>query len=210
MEDNFDKGAVIEEDQTNDPRIKFIQMCIKNRVNILPIFDKVLKKTLCLQNYLLQDGHVEGLAEACEFLDRRLINRMLFNNCGMTGDQLATILQGVARMPDFKSLIYKNGGMNSLAIQKLEPILLRAAPNHLEELSIIDIKLSPTLIEELVVMLENKSRVKKLALVNMSHSEHSFLMLTDFFKTNQNLKEVDISWSNVTPQLMLKFLLEVS
>ena len=81
--------------------------------------------------------------------------------------------------------------------------MLRAAPNHLEELSIIDIKLSPTLIEELIVQLENKSRVKKLALVNMSHSEHSFLMLKDFFKTNQNLKEVDISWSNVTPQLML-------
>ena len=92
----------------------------------------MVKKTLCLQNYLLHDGHVEGLAEACEHLDRKVINRMHFNNCGMTGDRLATILDGVARMQDFKSLTYKNGGINSLAIEKLEPILLRTAPNHLE------------------------------------------------------------------------------
>ena len=169
----------------------------------------MVKKTLCLQNYLLHDGHVEGLAEACEYLDRKVINRMLFNNCGMTGDRLATILDGVARMQDFKSLTYKNGGINSLAIEKLEPILLRSAPNHLEELSIIDVKLTPTLIEELMEQLKSKSRIKKIALVNMSHSERSFAMLTDFLRTNTHLKDMDVSWSNVTPVLMLKFLQEV-
>ena len=63
-----------------------MKKCIANSDRILPIFDKVVRKTLCLQNYLLNDGHVEGLAEACEHLDHHMINRMLFNNVGMTGD----------------------------------------------------------------------------------------------------------------------------
>ena len=70
-----------------DPRITFFQQCVeKNNDLNLPILDKILKKTLCLQNYFLSDGNIKGLASACEVLDFRLVNRLLLNNCGITGD----------------------------------------------------------------------------------------------------------------------------
>ena len=70
-------------------------------------------------------------------------------------------------------------------------------------------KLTPTLIEELMEQLKAKSRIKKVAFVNMTHSERSFTMMIDFLRTNSHLKDTDVSWSNVTPVLMLKFLQEV-
>lgn len=109
-----------------------MKKCIENTERILPIFDKVTRKTLCLQNYLLNEGHIRGLAEACEHLDYQKINRMLFNNVGMTGDQLAMVLEGVAKMHDFKALTYKQGIINASAIERLEPILIRPVPNQLE------------------------------------------------------------------------------
>jgi hypothetical protein len=59
---------------------------------------------------------------------------MLFNNCGISGDQLATILEGVIKMKDFKALIYKMNAINSNAIEKLIPVFKKPIPHHLEEL----------------------------------------------------------------------------
>lgn len=117
-----------------DPRIKLMKRCIENSDCILPIFDKICRKTLCLQNYLLNQGHVVGIAEACEFLDHHVVNRMFFNNVGITGDQLATILQGAAKMHDFKALTCKQGVLNQLAIERLDPLFTRQVPNHLDQI----------------------------------------------------------------------------
>ena len=106
MEENFGPDA-IELEAERDPRIRYMKKCEQNLDKILPIFDKVVKKTLCLQNYMISDGHCQGLADACEFLDHRAINRILLSNCGVSGDQLAVILEGVNKLADFKALIYK-------------------------------------------------------------------------------------------------------
>ena len=47
-------------------------------------------------------------------------------------------------------------------------------PHHMEELSLIDCRISPTLIEQLMGLLLQKSRIRKLALVNLHHTERSF------------------------------------
>lgn len=78
----------------------------------LPILDKILSKTLCLRNYRLSDGHCSGLAEACKYLDHRVVNRILLQNNGITGDQLASILDGTVHMTDFKAFIYKHNSIN--------------------------------------------------------------------------------------------------
>lgn len=130
-----------------DPRIKYMKRCMENLNMTLPIFDKIYRKTLCLNDYHLGDGNCQGLAEACEFLDTSIVNRMLFNNCGLSGDQLATILEGVQKMKDFKALIYRLNSLNALAIEKLGPIFQNPIPHHLEEIQLIDCKVGATLIE---------------------------------------------------------------
>ena len=81
-----------------DPRVKYMKRCLDSVQLNLPILDKIYRKTLCLQDYHLSSGNIQGLADACEHLDTRIVNRMLFNNCGLTGDSLATILEGVQKM----------------------------------------------------------------------------------------------------------------
>ena len=117
-----------------DPQIKYMKRCLQNTNLTLPILDKLYNKTLCLQDYHLSEGNCQGLAEACEFLDCHVVNRFFFNNCGITGDQLANILEGAAKMKDFKALIYKHGEINQLAIEKMGQLFLKPIPNHLEEL----------------------------------------------------------------------------
>ena len=64
----------------------------------LPILEKVINKTLVLQNYTLSEGHCEGLAMACELLDDQKINRILLNNCGVDGQEFAQILNGLNKL----------------------------------------------------------------------------------------------------------------
>lgn len=152
-------------DRVKDARVTYMKRCLENLDRTLPIFDKIYNKTLCLENYLITDGHCKGLGEACEFLDSKLINRMVFNNCGMNGDQLATILEGVAKMIDFKALTYNKNTMSLGAIERLHPIFERSLPHHFEELCLIDCKMTPSLIESLMDALQLKQRVRKFALV---------------------------------------------
>lgn len=55
----------------------------------------------------------------------------------------------------------------------------------------------------------NKSRVKKFALVNVQHSDRSFERLVELVKESLHVRDLDISWSNVRPQLMLRLLTEL-
>ena len=117
-----------------DPKIKFMKACEESKDRVLPIFDKIYNKTLCLQNYQIADGHCKGLAEACEFLDYTQVNRILLNNCGISGEQLATILEGANKMKDFKALILKQTPLTFDSIERLRPIIDKTVPFHLEEI----------------------------------------------------------------------------
>ena len=99
---------------------------------------------------------------------------MLFNNCSISGDLMAVILEGIIKLRDFKALTYKLNALNALSIEKMEPLLKRAVPNHLQELQLIDVKMSPTTIELLMDSIIEFSRIRKFALVNAHHSEFSF------------------------------------
>ena len=48
-------------------------------------------------------------------------------------------------------------------------------------------------------LIENRSRLKKLVLVNASHTERSIDKIKDFIEDSPMLKELDLSWSGVRP-----------
>jgi hypothetical protein len=77
------------------PHVEYYLNCKKKLEIALPILDKVWRKTLCLQGYSLSKGHCEGIAVACQCFDEKLINRMLFYNCGTAGEEFAEILRGL-------------------------------------------------------------------------------------------------------------------
>ena len=145
------------QDYDLDPRIKYFKKCLQEQNLVLPILDKIYKKTLCLQDYLLSDGICKGLAEACKLFDHTVVNRVLFSNCGITGDQFALILEGLTQLKDFKSIIYKMNTVNARSILMLKPIFEKRLPNHLEELKIIDCKIHSSMITQLLTAMLDSS-----------------------------------------------------
>ena len=43
-------------DNANDPALKYFKKCMEQHDLLLPIFEKIYRKTLCLQDYKLNDG----------------------------------------------------------------------------------------------------------------------------------------------------------
>ena len=91
--DDFSRSENMQ--KNDDPRILYMKRCLESVELNLPILDKIYRKTIVLQDYHLSEGNCQGLADACEHLDTQIVNRMLFNNCGLTGDTLAVILEGI-------------------------------------------------------------------------------------------------------------------
>ena len=116
------------------------------------------------------------------------------------------ILEGLAKLNDFKSIIYKMNGINSRSIENLAPLLQKRLPHHLEELKIIDCKMAGSLIEQLMTTIMKQSQLRKLALVNILHSDGPFLMVVEYLQQSHHLQELDVSWSTVRPQTTKKLI----
>ena len=131
----------------------------------------------------MSEGNIRGLAQACEVLDFRVVNRLLLNNCGISGDHFAEIIQGMSKLRDFKSLIYIKSAVNFASLAALKPVLEKRLPFNLEELKLIDCKISAAQIFKLMEDLLESSQIKKLALVGVNHTAKSFDTVIEFVES---------------------------
>lgn len=197
------KGVV----NTRDPKINYFLQCKADLDLALPILEKVQKKTLVLQEYCLSRGHCRGLARACQFFDHRFVNRVLLNNCGVDDQEFSDVLEGLARLKDFKSIVYKMNAFQELSLRSLRPLLLKRLPYQLAEIKLIDCQMNGSHICKLMDLLaETNSQLSKLALVNAHQTESSFEKVIGFLKQSEHLRELDLSWSKLPPTSWRKFL----
>ena len=117
-----------------------------------------------------------------------MINRVVFTNCGISGEGLASLLKGLCHLKDLKSIVYKQNGFSHESVVALTPLLKREIPFHLEELRLIDLKITGSSLTELLESMSRKSLVRKLALVNLKMTELQFTQAIDFVKINKNLQ----------------------
>lgn len=82
------------------------------------------------------------MAIAIQALDPSFANRIVLENNGFTGENLAKLLQAFGTIKDFKSLTYKKNAINEESIGALKSLLRREIPFHLEELKLIDLKIT--------------------------------------------------------------------
>jgi len=141
---------------------------------------------------------------ACSLFDKS-INRVLFDNCGIDDEEFAAILQGLAKLNDFKSIIYKQNTFNEMSMENIIPLFHKKLPNHLEELRIIDCKIPYKVSEELVNEIVFKSQLTKLALVKANLNSTTFSHLVTFFKQSLHLCEIDLTWCEVQQSSWLPF-----
>ena len=77
----------------------------------------------------------------------------------------------------------------------------------MEELTLIDCKIGATMIENLLDSIYyNNAKLKKFTLVKANHSDRSFEKLVEYVETSSMLEYLDVSWSGVRPQMMIKLL----
>lgn len=140
----FKKVTTAENDPKSqlDPQFQYIKQCAGDLNLVLPILNKIRGKTLCLQSYTLSQGHANALAAACPFFDDSLINRVLFENCGIDDNEFAAILRGLEQLNDFKSIVYKQNCFSELSLEAITPLLKKRLPKHIEELRFLDCKIS--------------------------------------------------------------------
>ena len=95
----------------------------------------------------------------------------MLDNCNVTDSQMASLLEGCARLRDFKSFIYRSNTFDVKSAKCLSGLLWRKPPNHFEELRIVNCKISARATEIIVDQLLNKSTIEILALVNVQFTE---------------------------------------
>ena len=80
----------------------------------------------------------------------------------------------MSKLREFKSLIYRQNTLNFESLRAFKPVFEKRFPFQMEELKIIDCKISPQLVIELMASLLNRSQVKRIALVGVKHNVESF------------------------------------
>lgn len=107
----------------SNPHIQYYLDCKKDLNLALPILDKVINNTLCLQNYTLLDGHCKSLARAFGLVNHHQLKGILLANCGINGKQFGGLLEGLHGAPDLRSITYKQNMFSIESLQALEPFL---------------------------------------------------------------------------------------
>ena len=151
-------------------------------------------------------GHCKALAAACPLFGYMNINRIIFENCGIDDGEFAAILRGLQTLRDLKKIIYRQNFFGARALRELRPLLERPLPDHLEELRIENCKIAPETTRALIDILNEKSFLTRLSLVNVGLNDESFGRLCDFLEGTPLLEEIGIAWAAVSPTSMHRFL----
>lgn len=91
-------------------------------------------------------------------------------------------------------------------MRELRPLLVNPIPDHLEELRIENCKIAPETTRELIDILNEKSFISRLSLVNVGLNDESFGQLCDYLEATPSLEEISIAWAAVSPSYMHRFL----
>lgn len=85
----------------------------------------------------------------------------------MRDEDLAAVLEGLHRLQDIKSITYNKNEFGMKSAEALKIIVgLRYIPYHLEELRLVNCKISPQAMNVFLDVLEERNYIKRLALVN--------------------------------------------
>ena len=64
---------------------------------VLPVLQKIHNKTLILRNYILSSGACQALKKGL-MSDKYQLNQIYIDNCGLSDENLAEILEGVSKL----------------------------------------------------------------------------------------------------------------
>lgn len=173
-------NAVFGEKFTADPKLNYLLQCNKEFVTALPTMSKIQGKALNLLGYRLSEGVCKAIRTYLENF-KNAINRIALENNGLArGEELAELLAGVKAQEDFKQIVVIQNTVDDAATSIMVEMLSRSFPRALEELRIINCKISPVNTQRILATInDGSSSLRKLALAGAQISEQSLGLLAN-------------------------------
>ena len=174
----------------------------------LPIVSKIQAKSLHLFGYRLNAGVCKAIRTYCEKFKNALTKIQLDNNGMNTGDVLVELLEGLRAQEDFKQIVIIRNAIDDRSTAIIADMLQRAFPRCLDELRIVNCKIShANTFKLLSVVADGSSTLKKLSLAGAQISEQSLALLANIVAHVRSLQDLDISWNGLRPNAnMRKFM----
>lgn len=126
----------------DDYKFRYFYQCRERKVGVLPLMQKIKNNLLNLTNYGLSGESIRAFADTIRKKDT-FLTRVALENNGLKDEDFASLLEGLSRLLDIKSLIYVKNEFLMKSVEQIEPILtFRSIPYHLEELRLVNCKIS--------------------------------------------------------------------
>jgi len=175
----------------------FFGQCQKDKSIALPVLQKVFGQKLVLVDYHLNAEVCRALGRAMQG-DAHLLTQIFIDNCGLTDETCATILDGTYFLESLQSFAIKGQEFGTQSIPKMYRLLDKQFPFQLQELKIIKCRIQPFETEALLDCLNRQSFIKTLVLMKVSFNTESLKKLCLFIERNSYLRQIDLSWNELS------------
>lgn len=117
-----------------------------------------------------------AISQKLKKLSDNVLNRVILDNNGLKDNDFARILIGLGQLLEIKSLVYIRNEFLIKSAQAIRPLITtNSVPHNLEELRLVNCKMSMEATTAVLDALMHRSYLKKLALVNACLKEPSCL-----------------------------------
>lgn len=114
-------------------------------------------------------------------------------------------MQGVKAQDVMKQIVIIRNNVDEQSVQIITEIMERPMPKNLDELRIINCKISPVSIHKILSTLEcGNSHLRRLSLAGVGLNELGLDMLAEIVDHVRSLIDLDISWNGLRPNNHMK------
>jgi Ran GTPase-activating protein (RanGAP) involved in mRNA processing and transport len=197
----------------------YFRNCENEYVLALPVLNMISDLRLALLSYKLNSGVCTSLARGLK-ANNSLLNTIILENNGLTDLDCSVVLEGLCSQAVVKTIVIKQNEVGEKSLKQLSKLLRRPRtyidndprkPGYLDELRIIDCRISQSTTAELMKQLTTGScYLSKVSLVNASFNPESAKGLLTFIANTKSLKHLDLSYSSLTQQDMRGLVKQIS
>ena len=194
--------AAAQELLKDDPSYQHFQTM--QRAAELPrsFFDGIRRNTLMMKDFAIQ-GQTDSLATAFACLGPRL-QRLILDSNGMRDREFASLLQSIAKLPKFNSIVYSNNIIGPESLRFIQELLEKHPPGNLRELSIRDCQMAAPQSNALFSMLcspDGQHQLLKLGLSGIQTSAENLRQLGRYVKRRGvDLLDLEVCSTRVAPK----------
>ena len=202
----------------NDPQYQFYKVCDKMSVPAINIFNKLDNQALHLVGYNLNETVCSAFVESCK-ITPKCINQIVLDNNGLYDKGLSLVLEALNNLDGIKKVVCKNQmEFQQKSLKQLKTLVRRAAPKHLEELRLTNLRMTSEQTRKVLkYMLSKKqeivdenldyvevrkvkieSHLRKLSLVKANLDNHCLPLVIQLLRESKHLVDLDISYNELT------------